>query len=148
VWIALDVSAAGIAHAVRSAKRAAQPDGFGASRDQITAPLAAGNEVVGLLHLECPRAFSAERHANHLRVFAKAIVLKRAPRAASYGVDDLLKAQTGRAEEEGKRTLMLATLEQEGWNIRRAAKKLGVTRRTIYLSLARWGIARYRPPKS
>lgn len=43
---------------------------------------------------------------------------------------------------------LLETLQQNEWNIQRTARLLGVTRRTIYLRLGRYGIKRLKVPKT
>ncbi len=46
-----------------------------------------------------------------------------------------------------ERGQLLRLLEQHEWNIARVARLMGVTRRTIYLRLERYGIPRQRVPK-
>jgi hypothetical protein len=45
------------------------------------------------------------------------------------------------------RDILLRALEQNQWNIAVVARKLGVTRRTIYLRMERFGIDRKKVPK-
>jgi transcriptional regulator of acetoin/glycerol metabolism len=43
-----------------------------------------------------------------------------------------------------QRQHLLVTLSQNDWNIARSARLMGVTRRTVYLRLQRYGIPRKR----
>jgi hypothetical protein len=52
------------------------------------------------------------------------------------------------SEEDLLRDKLLLALQEHEWNIARVARLLGVTRRTIYLRLERWGIARRKIPKT
>ena len=43
---------------------------------------------------------------------------------------------------------LMRVLNDSEWNLARAARMLGVTRRTVYLRMQRYGIERQRVPKS
>jgi hypothetical protein len=50
--------------------------------------------------------------------------------------------------EEIERQQLLVLLRKNEWNIARVARIMGMTRRTVYLKLERYGIPRQRVPKS
>ena len=49
---------------------------------------------------------------------------------------------------DAEREQLWLTLQQNEWNIARVARLLGVTRRTVYLRLKRYGIERKKVPKT
>lgn len=55
--------------------------------------------------------------------------------------------QMDRSEEGVVRRHMLLVLEESEWNISRASRALGVTRRTVYERLRRWKVRRPRKVK-
>ena len=56
--------------------------------------------------------------------------------------------KTALSEVETRKQKLIETLEANQWNIKLVAKLIGVTRRTIYLRLKRWGIKRLKPKKT
>ena len=52
------------------------------------------------------------------------------------------------SEDDLLRDKLLLSLQEHEWNIARVARLLGVTRRTIYLRLERWGIPRRKVVKT
>jgi hypothetical protein len=52
------------------------------------------------------------------------------------------------SEDDLLRDKLLLSLQEHEWNIARVARLLGVTRRTIYLRLERWGIQRRKVVKT
>ena len=54
-------------------------------------------------------------------------------------------ARTSPAEAE--RVQLLSLLQEHDWNIARVAALLGIARRTVYMRLERYGIARKKVPK-
>jgi hypothetical protein len=115
-----------------------------AGRDgQRVLPLLDGADLVGAVYVE-----GAELESLHVKgfqsVLARAVLAATDPEALRAFGADLL----GVGIERSKREITLASLRQHEWNISRVARELGLTRRTIYLRLTRWGIARQRVPKT
>lgn len=106
-------------------------------------PLQDGDDLVGSVYLEGASA-APERLRAYLKVLTRAVLAATDPEALRAFGADLL----GVGVERSKREITLASLEQHEWNISRVARELGLTRRTIYLRLTRWGIARERVPKT
>jgi transcriptional regulator of acetoin/glycerol metabolism len=50
--------------------------------------------------------------------------------------------------EDRERERLLLSLNRYEWNLSRVARDIGVTRRTIYLRLKKYGIERRRVPKT
>lgn len=102
----------------------------------VIAGLAHRGSVVGLLFLDAPARFRAEGIDVYLFALAKALLSARAQGpelSPGVGVD--------------QRALLQTVLERHEWNIARVARELGVTRRTVYLRMMRFGIRRKHVPK-
>lgn len=106
-------------------------------------PLRDGVDLVGAVYLEGATG-ETDRLQPYLRVLARAVLAATDPAALRAIGADLL----GIGVERSKREITLASLQHHEWNISRVARELGLTRRTIYLRLARWGIVRERVPKT
>jgi hypothetical protein len=128
------------------------PDtGADTPRARVTAPIRAGERLLGLLYVD-----SAEPHfldedgrrrlAKFEALLARALEAPPAPpgerpRGFERGLD--------RPAADGlERQRLLMLLERNEWNIARVARLMGVTRRTIYLRLARYGLPREHVRKS
>jgi hypothetical protein len=113
----------------------------------FVAPLSTEGEMVGLLYLDrrdlttCPD----DDFARLERIVARAM-RALAPQLVGRGIWTSVLEQT--PLQEIVRDQMLLLLDRHEWNIARVARELGVTRRTIYLRLARWGIERRKIPRS
>lgn len=94
--------------------------------------------VLGWVYLENPRACDAKELRPFLMGMAKAVA---AIGEAGVGRTPSL----GRAE--ANRANMVRILEENDWNIARASREIGVTRRTLYMRLAAFGIARKKVPR-
>jgi DNA-binding NtrC family response regulator len=70
--------------------------------------------------------------------------LDRPPGPAGSGLGSLVIPEDGLSLEEVEKELILKALEQAGGNKTRAAKLLGLTRRTLYSRLERYGLS---PPR-
>jgi DNA-binding CsgD family transcriptional regulator len=101
-------------------------------------PATRGGEMVAALYLAQPESASATQAA----VFGTAIA--HAVLAADAG-EPRLEPQVSPAEEG--RLQLLTLLNQTDWNIAEVARRLGVTRRTVYMRLRSFGIERRRVPK-
>lgn len=94
-------------------------------------PLAENGELVGALFLDEPKQLEPERLPPFLVALAKAISAADAPVRPRMDHGALLER----------------ALDENAWNVARVARALGVTRRTIYMRMQRFGILRRRVPK-
>ena len=96
-----------------------------------------GDAKLGWVYLENPRTADAKELRPFLLAIGKAVgaVGEPAPR-----VPNLNRADANRAN-------ILRILEENDWNIARVSRDLGVTRRTLYMRLAAFGIARKKVPR-
>jgi hypothetical protein len=106
-------------------------------------PLLDGADLIGAVYVE-GAATEPHRIKPFLDVLSRAVLAATDPEALRAFGADLL----GVGVERSKREITLASLRQHEWNISRVARELGLTRRTIYLRLTRWGIVRERVPKT
>jgi hypothetical protein len=93
--------------------------------------------VVGVLYLDAPIRFRKDGLEIYLLALAKGLLSARAQgpeTGAGVGVD--------------QRSLLATLLERHEWNIARVARALGLTRRTIYLRMEKYGIRRKHVPKT
>jgi hypothetical protein len=119
-------------------------NGRPAGRDSLKLlPLLDGADLVGAVYVEGANGDTA-RIKPFLAVLARAVLAATDPEALRAFGADLL----GVGVERSKREITLASLRQHEWNISRVARELGLTRRTIYLRLGRWGVNRERVPKT
>lgn len=103
------------------------------------APVAGDGEAqVGWVYLESPRAVDAKELRPFLLAMGKAVAALGA--AAAGRVPNVNRADANRAN-------ILRILEENDWNIARVSRELGVTRRTLYMRLAAFGIARKKVPR-
>jgi len=118
--------------------------GHAAGRNgQRLLPLLDGADLVGAVYME-GASVEPQRIKAFLDVLSRAVLAATDPEALRAFGADLL----GVGIERSKREITLASLRQHEWNISRVARELGLTRRTIYLRLTRWGITRERVPKT
>jgi hypothetical protein len=97
-----------------------------------------GDSQIGWIYLENPRTADAKELRPFVLGMAKAVsALGEAagPRAANVNRADVNRAN------------ILRILEESDWNIARVSRELGVTRRTLYMRLAAFGIARKKVPR-
>lgn len=94
-------------------------------------PLMNAGELVGALVLDDAKQLEPDRMGAFLVALAKAVTAAAAP--ARPRVDH--------------GALLQRTLDENAWNVARVARTLGVTRRTIYMRMQRFGIPRRRVPK-
>lgn len=109
--------------------------------DSGLVPLMDGRQLVGLLLVEGGEGVDPRAAC----VVALAAALKA-------GRDEAARPDPGDGEmltdAEIERQRLLVALQRNEWNIARVARLLGVTRRTIYMRLARHKIPRRRVPKT
>jgi transcriptional regulator of acetoin/glycerol metabolism len=116
--------------------RAGQPvsgDGQG------VVPLMDGRQLIGLLLIEGGER--AEPQAACVVALAAALKAGRDETARFVDLETITDAEI-------ERQRLLVALQRNEWNISRVARLFGVTRRTIYLRLARHNIPRRRVPKT
>ena len=102
------------------------------------APLTGDSEAkLGWVYLE--NAKSAD--ARELRPFL--IALAKAVGTAGEAVARVPRVNRA----DANRANILKILEENDWNIARVSRELGVTRRTLYMRLAAFGIARKKVPR-
>lgn len=101
-------------------------------------PATRDGEMVAALYLAQPEGLSAAQ----AEVFAAAIA--HAVLASEAG-EPRPEPRVSPAEEG--RLQLLTLLNQTDWNIAAVARRLGVTRRTVYMRLRSFGIERRRMPK-
>ena len=98
-----------------------------------------GDAILAVLYLDAPRRFDAATLQPYVDALGEALLVSRQLVFERAGGGEV--RPTGRAG-------LLRVLQDAEWNVARAARVLGVTRRTVYLRLQRYGIDRQRIPKS
>lgn len=90
------------------------------------------------VYLENPRSVDAKDLKPFLLGMAKAV--GALGESAGVRTPNVNRADANRAN-------ILRILEENDWNIARVSRELGVTRRTLYMRLAAFGIARKKVPR-
>jgi hypothetical protein len=99
----------------------------------VLLPLLEGEAVLGVLYLKDPERFNLDVTGPWLA--ALSIFLRAASRGAGLS--------TAYPENPpSQRDQLLRALNEREWNVARVARDLGVTRRTVYLRMSRFAIAR------
>ena len=98
----------------------------------VLLPLLEGEAVLGVLYLKEPHRFDLAVTSPWLA--ALSIFLRAATRGAGGTVYP--------ENPPSQRDQLLRALNEREWNVARVARDLGVTRRTIYLRMGRFDIAR------
>lgn len=99
----------------------------------VLLPLLEGDFVLGVLYLKEPQRFDLAATSPWLA--ALSIFLRAASRSAGLGL-------VYPENPPSQRDQLLRALNEREWNVARVARDLGVTRRTVYLRMARFQIAR------
>ena len=115
-------------------------------------PVFADEALVALLYVDSgvPRfcdAHDLERLGKFSRIIAKAVTDSAAP-APVVPAESWESYLERTPVEDMEREKLLLLLNRNEWNIARGARLLGVTRRTVYLRLQRYGIPRERVPRT
>jgi len=97
-----------------------------------------GEGHVGWVYLENPKTVEAKELKPFLLAIGKAVGALGEP--AVSRVPNINRADANRAN-------IVSILEENDWNIARVSRELGVTRRTLYMRLAAFGIARKKVPR-
>jgi len=118
-----------------------------ASEGVAVLPVFDGEELLALLYLDGPAAglvpvADLEWVARLSRTVARSVARVPEPPAAEPADVESYLERTPVADIHRQKLLLL--LERNRWNIAQVARLMGVTRRTIYMRLRRYGIARRR----
>ena len=105
----------------------------------VLLPLLEGEAVLGVLYLKEPQKYDLAATSPWLAAFS--IFLRAASR--TRGVEGVYPENP-----PSQRDQLLRALNEREWNVARVARDLGVTRRTVYLRMARFDIARQHIPKN
>jgi hypothetical protein len=97
-----------------------------------------GSGQIGWVYLESPRSADANELRPFLMGLAKAVGALDQPTGAR--IPSVNRADANRVN-------ILRILEENDWNIARVSRELGVTRRTLYMRLSAFGIARKKVPR-
>jgi len=102
-------------------------------------PAMLGRDMVAVLYLAQPQGVAVA----DARVFSAAIA--QAVLAADASPVAARSPETSSTQEA--KVHMMSLLDRSEWNIAEAARRLGVTRRTVYMRLRSFGIERKHVPK-
>jgi hypothetical protein len=118
--------------------------GESVSADGITLlPLMGETGLLGVVLLE-GGAQPMEGTDLILTAIVAAVVVAMSPRPLSGDLDQFV----GIRSDEVERHRLIELLKRNEWNLARVARVLGVTRRTVYMRLKRYDIARQKVPKT
>lgn len=139
----------------KSEVRLPKPAEPGGPASLVVAPVHADERLVGLVYIDSlePRfctPHDLERLAKFGRIFAKALTdvepaEERVQGRLAAAWDSYLERTP---VDDIEREKLLLLLNRNEWNIARVARLMGVTRRTIYLRLARYNVPRERVRKT
>lgn len=96
--------------------------------------------LLGVLALDGPSSYP---RIDQIRTLLAGALISQRTRPSDF--DEEIRKRT---PDEIERCVMLSRLDAEDWNISRAARKLGITRRTLYQRLVKYGIPRARVTKA
>jgi predicted DNA-binding protein (UPF0251 family) len=118
--------------------------GEAVAADGITLlPLTRDSGLVGVVLLEGGTS-SMEGTDLILTAIVAAVMVAMAPRPLAGDLDQFV----GIRSDELERHRLIELLKRNEWNLARVARVLGVTRRTVYMRLKRYDIARQKVPKT
>jgi predicted DNA-binding protein (UPF0251 family) len=106
-------------------------------------PLTRDSGLVGVVLLEGGTS-SMEGTDLILTAIVAAVMVAMAPRPLGGDLDQFV----GIRSDEVERHRLIELLKRNEWNLARVARVLGVTRRTVYMRLKRYDIARQKVPKT
>jgi transcriptional regulator with GAF, ATPase, and Fis domain len=156
----VDQAALDAAHADWNARAAALASGemfyaptaseSGAPEARAAVPIRSDDAVVGILYVDSAEshfldAADCQRLVKFTRILARALAAPAMPAGERPRGWERYLERTSVEDMERERLLLL--LERNEWNIARVARLMQVTRRTVYLRLARYGVARERVRK-
>jgi transcriptional regulator with GAF, ATPase, and Fis domain len=116
-------------------------------------PVFEEEKLVALLYVDSAEphfcdSHDLERLSKFSRILAKAVSESTSPVEAGRTSEAWQSYLERTPVEDMEREKLLLLLNRNEWNIARVARLMGVTRRTIYLRLQRYGIPRERVPKT
>jgi transcriptional regulator of acetoin/glycerol metabolism len=116
-------------------------------------PIFEDETLVALLYVDSGEAHFCDAHdlerlGKFSRIVAKAVAEGSAPVPAGRSAESWEAYLERTPVEDMEREKLLLLLNRNEWNIARVARLMGVTRRTVYLRLQRYGIPRERVPKT
>jgi predicted DNA-binding protein (UPF0251 family) len=126
-----------------AAQRLLLQRGEALSADGITLlPLTREGGLVGVVLLEGGTS-SVEGTDLILTAIVAAVMVSMAPRPLAGDLDQFVGIRSDELERH-----LIELLKRNEWNLARVARVLGVTRRTVYMRLKRYDIARQKVPKT
>jgi len=116
-------------------------------------PVFEDETLVALLYVDSAEPHFCDTHdlerlGKFSRIIAKAVTESTSPVEAGRTSEAWQSYLERTPVEDMEREKLLLLLNRNEWNIARVARLMGVTRRTIYLRLQRYGIPRERVPKT
>jgi hypothetical protein len=134
----------------RHGERRLPPSEGAAERNVAVLPVREGDALVALLYVDSDRPdFSPSRDVSRLSRFSRLIARSVQPTESGAEEREVWQEYLERTPvEDMEREKMLLLLERNEWNIARVSRLMGVTRRTVYLRLARYQIARQKIRKT
>lgn len=137
-------------------RRLSRPEGeVGGPASYVVVPVLRGDELSALLYVDSLDPQFCESHdlarlSKFSRIVAKAVGEPGSPETPpAGGREDAWATYLERTPvEDMEREKLLLLLNRNEWNIARVSRLMNVTRRTIYLRLARYNIPRERIRKS
>lgn len=122
----------------------------GGPEARVSAPIRSDDAVVGILYVDSAEphfldAGDCQRLVKFNRILARALAAPAIPAGDRPKGWERYLERTSVDDMERERLLLL--LERNEWNIARVARLMQVTRRTVYLRLARYGVPRERVRK-
>ena len=122
----------------------------GGPQARATVPIHGDDAVVGVLYVDSTEAHfldagDCQRLVKFNRILARALTAPVTPAVDRPQGWERYLERTSVDDMERERLLLL--LERNEWNIARVSRLMQVTRRTIYLRLARYGVPRERVRK-
>ena len=116
-------------------------------------PIFEDETLVALLYVDSGEAHFCDAHdlerlGKFSRIVAKAVTEGATPVPAGRSAESWEAYLERTPVEDMEREKLLLLLNRNEWNIARVARLMGVTRRTVYLRLQRYGIPRERVPKT
>jgi transcriptional regulator with GAF, ATPase, and Fis domain len=117
---------------------------------RASVPVHGDDAVIGVLYLDSAEAHfldasDCKRLAKFNRILGRALTARKAVATDRPAGFERYLERTSVDDMERERLLLL--LERNEWNIARVARLMSVTRRTVYLRLARYGVPRERVRK-
>ena len=115
-------------------------------------PIRNDDGVVGILYVDSAEphfldAADCQRLVKFTRILARALAAPVTPASAGERPRGWERYLERTSVDDMERERLLLLLERNEWNIARVARLMQVTRRTVYLRLARYGVPRERVRK-